>query len=52
LILASSANKRFEKELCLYNINKDIKNGQTVYGLVGFRDIGYDPLSLKLKVNM
>jgi hypothetical protein len=45
---AGAANQNFLKELKAFNmINKTIKPGETVYGLIGFRDIGYAPLSLK-----
>jgi hypothetical protein len=49
ILVSSSANQNFQQELLEYNINKDVENGQTIYALVGFRDIGYEPLTLKLK---
>lgn len=40
LIAASTANKKFNNELEAYNLEgKTIKNGETVYGLMGFRII-------------
>ena len=49
MIVASNANKNFRYEIYHYNINRDVENGQTAYFLVGFRDIGYDAITLKLK---
>jgi hypothetical protein len=45
---AGSANKKFLAELNTFNlVNKTIEPGQTVYGIIGTRDIGYNPISLK-----
>lgn len=49
MLVASNANKNFRREIYNYDINRDIENGQTTFFLVGFRDIGYDPLTLRLK---
>ena len=49
MIVSSTANKNFKHELYNYAFNNEINNGQTNYYLVGFRDIGYEPLTLRLK---
>lgn len=47
---AGGANKKFLAELDKFNlINKTIKPGETVYGLIGIRDIGYNPISLRFR---
>ncbi|MBX2840138.1 MAG: hypothetical protein KTR26_00090 [Flammeovirgaceae bacterium] len=48
MIGAGSANSNFKKELenNLLN-NKEIKSGETVYGLIGIVDNGYNQLTLK-----
>lgn len=49
MLVASNANKKFSNELIQYDIiNKEINPGETVYGLVGFRNLEYGTLSLKL----
>jgi len=49
MAVAGAANKNLLKELDLYNIqDKDVEVGETVYGIVGFRDLGYNPLTLKV----
>ena len=49
--MAASANKNFLDELKNYNLNNlQIKDGETVYGLIGMPDAGFAPLSLELKV--
>jgi len=49
MAVAGAANKNLLKELDLYNIqDKDVEVGETVYGIVGFRDLGYSPLTLKV----
>jgi hypothetical protein len=46
---AGEANQNFLKELLQFNIiNKTIKSGQTVFGLIGIRDTGYSPITIKL----
>ncbi len=46
---AASANKNLYKELVEYDILfRDILPGQTVFGLVGFRNLDYAPLTIKL----
>jgi len=49
LITAGSANRSFRNEIYEYDLNQIIESGQTSYFLVGFMDIGFDPLTLKLK---
>jgi len=47
--IASKANKNMLKELNEYNIlNKDIKKGETVYGIFGVKNIGFSPISVKM----
>ncbi len=49
MIAASKANKNLYSELKQYDIMfRDIKPGESVIGLVGFRDIDYVPLTIKL----
>lgn len=49
MIAAGSANKDFYNELSQYDIlYRDINPGETVYGLVGFSNMNYAPLSIKL----
>ena len=46
---ASSSNKRFYQELARNNLlNKTIKPGETMSGLVGVRISGFNPLSLRV----
>jgi len=48
MLTASGANKKMSDELYKYNIlNKDIKKGETVYGLIGFQNLGYKSISIK-----
>lgn len=48
MLIAGGANQKFLKELTDYSlINKTIEPGQKVYGLIGIRDVGYNPLILK-----
>jgi len=49
MLVAGSANSKFYKDLLFYNINQEVENGQTAYCLLGFRNIAYEPLTLKLK---
>jgi hypothetical protein len=49
MLAASSANNSFYKELVQYDIlYRDIQPGETVFGLVGFSNLDYAPLTLKL----
>ncbi|MEI8084833.1 MAG: hypothetical protein WCG93_01325 [Paludibacter sp.] len=49
MLVAANANKNLFNELLQYDIvNRDIKVGETVYGLVGFRNLDYSPLTIKL----
>lgn len=48
LIAAASANKKFKNELIEYDLQgKSIKNGETIYGLIGIRADNYDALKIK-----
>jgi len=52
MLKASGANKKFKYELEEYNItHREIKNGETFYGLVGISTIDRAPLTLKLTGN-
>ena len=49
MIVAGSANKRFREELEENSIiEREIKPGETFYGLIGISDNSYMPLSLKM----
>ncbi len=45
---ASTANRNFLDELLKYDINQELNKGETIYALVGFRDLEYDKITLKL----
>jgi len=50
MIAASNANKNFNQEILEYNLwNLNIPSGETVYGLIGFYDDSYNPLTVKIK---
>jgi hypothetical protein len=50
MIVASSANKKFNTDLNDYNINgKTIKKGETVYGLVGIKSNNFDAIKIKVQ---
>jgi len=50
MVVAGSANKNLLTELNNYNLlNRDIQNGETVYGIIGIRDSGYNTISLKTR---
>jgi len=50
ILTANLSNKRMLKNLYDYDIiSSVIQKGETIYGLIGFRDIGYAPISVKLK---
>ena len=49
MLVAGNANKKFYEELLQYDIlNRDIQKGETVYGLVGFRNLDFSPLTIKI----
>ena len=49
MVMAGTANKNMLIELNQYNlINKDIQKGETVYGIIGINNMGYDPLTVKM----
>ncbi len=50
MAFAATANKDMFNELQEYNvINRDIQKGETVYGIIGIRNIGSLPITIKLK---
>ncbi len=50
IAIASSANKKFQKELEAYDLlGKTIKKGETKYGLVGIRSSNFEELELEIK---
>ena len=50
MIAAGSANKKFRTELIEYDIyGKTIKNGETVFGLIGLLSDNYDALKVSLE---
>lgn len=47
---SASANKDFLKELKKYDIlDKPINPGETVYGIIGIKDTGYNPLTIQVR---
>jgi hypothetical protein len=49
MLIAGDANTKLLDELRLYNlIGRDIKPGETVYGIIGVRDIGYSPITVEV----
>ncbi|MBI2269577.1 MAG: hypothetical protein HYU69_04380 [Bacteroidetes bacterium] len=49
--MAASANYSLYSELNEYNIiNKNIQKGETIYGIIGVREMGYDPIFIKRSV--
>jgi archaellum component FlaF (FlaF/FlaG flagellin family) len=49
MLVAANANSNLYKELVQYDIlYRDIQPGETVFGLVGFRNLDYVPLTIKL----
>ncbi len=50
MLTAANANARLGRELAKYNVmNRDIQSGETIYGLIGIMDTGFNPLSVKLR---
>lgn len=48
MVVSGTANKNLYKELVEYDIlNHDIEVGETIYGIVAFKSIGYTPLTVK-----
>jgi hypothetical protein len=47
MIVAGTANKNFKEEIEQYNIYRQVHDGETIYALVAFRDIGKDEISLR-----
>lgn len=47
---AIRANKKFSEELISYSIiGSEIYSGQTIYGIVAFKGIGFEPIRIKVK---
>lgn len=50
IVRSSSSNAAFKKEITDNNIiGKSILSGETLSGIIAIRDIGYAPLSIKIK---
>lgn len=50
MVKSGSSNRRFKKELDeFYLLDKVIKKGETVYGLIGFNANNFDALKLKIE---
>jgi len=49
MIVAGTANKNFKEEIEQYNLYRQVHDGETIYALVAFRDIGKDEITLRLK---
>jgi len=50
MIVGGSSNDKMKKEFNDYSLyTKTIAPGQTVYGIVALRDLGYQPLKLKVR---
>lgn len=48
--IAASANNKFKEDLLDYSLaNRVIEDGETVYGIIGFQDVGYAPIKIELK---
>jgi hypothetical protein len=49
MIVAGSANKSFKGEIEQYTLYRQVHDGETIFGLIAFRDIGKDEITLRLK---
>lgn len=50
MLTAASANEKLMKELNEYNIlYRDIQKGETIFGIIGLKNVEYNPISLRLK---
>ena len=49
MAIARSANKHFRDELEKYSLDRQVQNGETIYTLVAFQDIGMDEITPRLK---
>ena len=50
MAVASSANKDFSMDLLNYDLSgKILQPGESAYGLIGFQDIGYQAINIKVK---
>ncbi|MFC2151421.1 hypothetical protein ACFLSE_02755 [Bacteroidota bacterium] len=53
MAIAGNANSEFSKELTEYSIvGVDLEKGETIYGMIGFKDMGYDPIKIKVNENI
>ena len=49
MAVAGSANTKMLNELNEYDmLNMDIQKDETVYGIIGIRDMGYSPITIKM----
>jgi hypothetical protein len=49
MVAAGTANRDMLNELYEFNIlSRDIQKGETVYGIIGVRDMGFSPISVKM----
>ncbi len=49
MIIAGTGNKNFKQEIEQYDLYKQVHDGETMYALVTFSDIGKDEITLRLK---
>jgi len=49
MIVAGTANKNFKEEIEQHSLYQQIHDGETMFALVAFRDIGKDEITLRLK---
>lgn len=48
--VAANSNQKMKQEFIQYSLyNKDIAPGETAYGIIPLRDIGFQPLSVRVK---
>ncbi|HEX3768396.1 MAG TPA: hypothetical protein VHT72_08465 [Puia sp.] len=49
MIVAGTANKNFKEEIENHTLYQQVHDGETIYALIAFRDIGKDEITLRLK---
>ena len=49
MIIAGSANTKFQEEVKYFNLNQQVHDGETIFALVAFKNIGKDEMTLRLK---
>jgi hypothetical protein len=49
MLVAGTANKNFKEEIELHSLYRQVHDGETIFALVAFRDIGKDEITLRLK---